>query len=125
MRVLFFFQAEDGIRDVAVTGVQTCALPILAFAAEFPDAAAVSSPPYSTAFDVADEWAMKVGGQYRFDFGLTVSYFWEEMHRSLPDVMQFQNERQRTGDWLALDWVLNGGTDRIAVGWAHAGATPG
>src|SRR2546422_4921674 len=29
-RVFFFFQAEDGIRDVAVTGVQTCALPISA-----------------------------------------------------------------------------------------------
>src|SRR3989449_8140372 len=28
MPVFFFFQAEDGIRDVAVTGVQTCALPI-------------------------------------------------------------------------------------------------
>src|SRR2546429_1149827 len=28
--LVFFFQAEDGIRDVAVTGVQTCALPILA-----------------------------------------------------------------------------------------------
>src|SRR2546429_4963475 len=26
--MFFFFQAEDGIRDVAVTGVQTCALPI-------------------------------------------------------------------------------------------------
>src|SRR5439155_18488993 len=26
---LFFFQAEDGIRDGHVTGVQTCALPIL------------------------------------------------------------------------------------------------
>src|SRR5262249_56572344 len=26
--VLFFFQAEDGIRDWSVTGVQTCALPI-------------------------------------------------------------------------------------------------
>src|SRR5437762_3895901 len=26
----FFFQAEDGIRDTSVTGVQTCALPILA-----------------------------------------------------------------------------------------------
>src|SRR2546421_7938540 len=26
----FFFQAEDGIRDLIVTGVQTCALPILA-----------------------------------------------------------------------------------------------
>src|SRR2546430_13392276 len=28
--VLFFFQAEDGIRDLTVTGVQTCALPISA-----------------------------------------------------------------------------------------------
>src|SRR5260370_29554635 len=27
--ILFFFQAEDGIRDSSVTGVQTCALPIL------------------------------------------------------------------------------------------------
>src|SRR6185312_7618293 len=26
--VCFFFQAEDGIRDLIVTGVQTCALPI-------------------------------------------------------------------------------------------------
>src|SRR5260370_22446991 len=26
--LLFFFQAEDGIRDSSVTGVQTCALPI-------------------------------------------------------------------------------------------------
>src|SRR5688500_20262972 len=29
MFVFFFFQAEDGIRDYKVTGVQTCALPIL------------------------------------------------------------------------------------------------
>src|SRR5947209_20341114 len=27
-RFFFFFQAEDGIRDIGVTGVQTCALPI-------------------------------------------------------------------------------------------------
>src|SRR2546430_7818781 len=27
--MFFFFQAEDGIRDLTVTGVQTCALPIL------------------------------------------------------------------------------------------------
>src|SRR5207247_6759740 len=31
--VFFFFQAEDGIRDPLVTGVQTCALPISASAA--------------------------------------------------------------------------------------------
>src|SRR5260221_10635813 len=28
LRIFFFFQAEDGIRDHCVTGVQTCALPI-------------------------------------------------------------------------------------------------
>src|SRR5207245_3500569 len=28
VRLFFFFQAEDGIRDATVTGVQTCALPI-------------------------------------------------------------------------------------------------
>ena len=33
----FFFQAEDGIRDTSVTGVQTCALPI------FDDQAGVGS----------------------------------------------------------------------------------
>src|SRR3990170_379577 len=32
---LFFFQAEDGIRDDLVTGVQTCALPISGFRALF------------------------------------------------------------------------------------------
>src|SRR2546429_5371582 len=32
---VFFFQAEDGIRDVAVTGVQTCALPICFFPSGF------------------------------------------------------------------------------------------
>src|SRR5438128_12170923 len=30
-KVFFFFQAEDGIRDATVTGVQTCALPISAY----------------------------------------------------------------------------------------------
>src|SRR6266404_3769973 len=29
LKLFFFFQAEDGIRDKLVTGVQTCALPIL------------------------------------------------------------------------------------------------
>src|SRR2546421_6472568 len=37
----FFFQAEDGIRDLIVTGVQTCALPICN------SAAAASAPPGS------------------------------------------------------------------------------
>src|SRR5207253_6008955 len=33
--LFFFFQAEDGIRDGHVTGVQTCALPILAMDARY------------------------------------------------------------------------------------------
>src|SRR3712207_7475555 len=32
----FFFQAEDGIRDIGVTGVQTCAIPILETPVEVP-----------------------------------------------------------------------------------------
>ena len=33
--VCFFFQAEDGIRDSPVTGVQTCALPICVYSNRF------------------------------------------------------------------------------------------
>src|SRR5438094_6719935 len=40
--VFFFFQAEDGIRDRTVTGVQTCALPILARVRSAVGAASVS-----------------------------------------------------------------------------------
>src|SRR5256886_13553340 len=36
--VCFFFQAEDGIRDLTVTGVQTCALPISARVRELEEA---------------------------------------------------------------------------------------
>src|SRR3712207_7530631 len=34
--ICFFFQAEDGIRDIGVTGVQTCALPISTPSREVP-----------------------------------------------------------------------------------------
>ncbi len=96
-----------------------------AFAGEYPGAAAAGTPEYSTAYDMANEWAMKFGGQYRFSFGLTISVLYEDMHRTLPAVMQFQNERQRTGDWVALDYQFPNGADRIAAGWAHAGASVG
>jgi predicted porin len=95
------------------------------YAGEYQTAAAAGSPAYSAAYDVADEWAAKVGGQYSFDFGLTVSYLWEEMKRKVPQVMEFQNERQRMGQWVALQQAFFGGRDIIAIGWAHAGATPG
>ncbi|MGB6604428.1 MAG: porin [Steroidobacteraceae bacterium] len=96
-----------------------------AFQAENPGEAIAGSPEYSTQYDVADEWAMKFGGQYHFDFGLTISYIYEDLHRNLPAFMEFQNERERTGDWLALEYEFPNGADRVALGWAHAGATVG
>src|SRR5207244_6453363 len=41
--VFFFFQAEDGIRDDLVTGVQTCALPILLVAPSFENESSISN----------------------------------------------------------------------------------
>jgi len=96
-----------------------------AYFAEYPGAAVAGSPEYSTAYDMGNEWAMKFGGQYHFDFGLTISVLYEDMHRDLPAIMEFQNERQRTGDWVSIDYVFPNGKDRIAAGWAHAGASVG
>src|SRR5438270_9140109 len=44
----FFFQAEDGIRDLTVTGVQTCALPISVMLAPRAAAASRSGDPRSS-----------------------------------------------------------------------------
>ncbi len=97
----------------------------VAYLSEYPLPGAAGSPPYNPAYDTADEYAVKAGGQYRFGFGLTVSYLWEGMHRKLPDNMEFQNERTRNSQWVALEYEFPGGRDRFALGWAHAGATPG
>src|SRR2546430_11464630 len=47
---LFFFQAEDGIRDLTVTGVQTCALPISLGAERIPVL------PIRAAVDAEQQW---------------------------------------------------------------------
>src|SRR2546427_5623362 len=48
--LFFFFQAEDGIRDLTVTGVQTCALPIAS--------AAVASLSSSTVRSIIDTFGV-------------------------------------------------------------------
>src|SRR5690606_41203460 len=62
---LFFFQAEDGIRDFHVTGVQTCALPISGGAApprrrrglrRRPDARALIEPVRAVARHPTECW---------------------------------------------------------------------
>src|SRR5260370_21356429 len=47
--IFFFFQAEDGIRDSSVTGVQTCALPICLFGGELSDIARTGNGHYLAA----------------------------------------------------------------------------
>src|SRR3712207_6313187 len=51
--IIFFFQAEDGIRDIGVTGVQTCALPILGGGALEPEL--LEAPGAGPAGVVADQ----------------------------------------------------------------------
>src|SRR3712207_9466942 len=55
----FFFQAEDGIRDIGVTGVQTCALPI---SPGWREDGRVDEPPYPGALRLAGRRVVVVGG---------------------------------------------------------------
>ena len=61
--LFFFFQAEDGIRDYKVTGVQTCALPIYwvippesdaEYVAQMEDVLDTYAKPYNAAHPVID-----------------------------------------------------------------------
>ncbi len=74
--------------------------------------------------DIGDEAAYKFGAQYIFDFGLTVSGIVERMTRQMPAALQWANERQRNGFWLAFTQEL-GTADNVNLGWAHAGKTVG
>jgi predicted porin len=75
--------------------------------------------------DVADESALKVGGQYTFATKTTVNALWERTYRSLPSDLEGQNERARpNATWLALTQVLTP-KDRVSVGWGHAGKSKG
>src|SRR5256885_5703476 len=56
----FFFQAEDGIRDYKVTGVQTCALPIYRrFLLSACAAIACSELPWNGMYTMSLSWAMR------------------------------------------------------------------
>src|SRR6266498_185205 len=56
----FFFQAEDGIRDADVTGVQTCALPILELTAGTAGSVAATFPEAARLFDAVGDDRLKL-----------------------------------------------------------------
>jgi predicted porin len=75
--------------------------------------------------EVADEDAGKVGIQYGFFHRKTiVSAIAESMHRYVPGYLEWQNERQRLGSWLAGTQAI-GRFDSLSFGWAHAYRAPG
>src|SRR2546430_14852774 len=77
--MVFFFQAEDGIRDLTVTGVQTCALPIFG-------------------------WADTEQDAQHFQTGDPLSQRWVEAGTTLLDIPKM--EARRAGDGLD---VVSGG----------------
>jgi predicted porin len=83
-----------------------------------------SDLPTFDANDVANEWAAKIGAQYLFSTGTTVSAIYERLRREVPVSLAFQNERSRDGYWLAVSQNV-GAMDSVHLGWAHAGKTPG
>src|SRR5690348_15678415 len=56
----FFFQAEDGIRDARVTGVQTCALPICEYMEKFSVSRLVGAPPGYVGYEEGGQLTEKV-----------------------------------------------------------------
>src|SRR5260370_37442362 len=65
MVVVFFFQAEDGIRDSSVTGVQTCALPICLVAAAPATTGSIGMPARAYSSARSSDSAQKWGGVHR------------------------------------------------------------
>ncbi len=83
-----------------------------------------SDLPTFDARDIADEWAAKIGVQYRMASGTTVSAIYEKLDREVPSALAYQNERSRKGYWFALSQRIDA-ADSVHFGWAHAGRAQG
>src|SRR5258708_13719518 len=70
---IFFFQAEDGIRDDLVTGVQTCALPILLDPA-LSSGPVVNPPATSTAAFQIMNASVTIGGSLMIQPTSAITY---------------------------------------------------
>src|SRR5205823_8275483 len=98
--VVFFFQAEDGIRDKLVTGVQTCALPI-SFPLRAPDESAKS--PHAQRINQRME--AKVGFEPTFTALQTVASFPSATSPSAGAVWRHErSEERRVGKECGSGW---------------------
>src|SRR6266536_6133600 len=78
MYFCFFFQAEDGIRDPLVTGVQTCALPISLFSC--------STPNWSQFCDRGVESRMQRANALQTTDTYLANRLWARIDRNIVDL---------------------------------------
>src|SRR5690349_25033456 len=98
----FFFQAEDGIRDLYVTGVQTCALPIWSPGAASPMTAAYPSPSTTgTSGPLTSSWTPSRSEERRV--GKECRSRWSPYHSKKKNALQL---RELVGDGIISDDYL-------------------
>src|SRR3712207_7039391 len=85
----FFFQAEDGIRDIGVTGVQTCALPILR--TRIAAGARIAAMPGGGAYAWTDTQLVRVTAD-------------RVMSGTVPDRILLRSEERRVGKECRSRW---------------------
>src|SRR5437762_10843648 len=93
----FFFQAEDGIRDTSVTGVQTCALPIWLRGRDVPVLCWSPVPPRRHAIDWC-RYSANVGEEC-----------WARERQRKGEANPWRSEERRVGKecragWATEDW---------------------
>src|SRR5258707_2175778 len=104
MKFFFFFQAEDGIRDIGVTGVQTCALPIYAAVTVPPRSSAVPSVTAETAPTKRDRHLQLIAERGRMGWQRASGYNWRALveadigryKRVIGDALRSRTEGRQT-----------------------------
>src|SRR3712207_204572 len=106
MSFFFFFQAEDGIRDIGVTGVQTCALPILRPHAVVALAIAVYALGATGAALASENWVPLIG------IGVLLGTAWAVIYTATPMVMS----EMVTDERRAAYFGYLTGTQQVGIG---------
>src|SRR5438445_7056422 len=115
--VSFFFQAEDGIRDIGVTGVQTCALPISEKLPELEFAMLPASHRYVTKRLQECNWAHSIEG------ALDTAHF-SFLHMPAPSVKANTNP-DAAADERRLRWLRNDPLPEFSVAEHEVGFVVG
>src|SRR2546430_9248195 len=101
--VFFFFQAEDGIRDLTVTGVQTCALPILKQILGLAAGEGEATPPGDGRAAAAKSGGGDEFGEFLADVAVTVGKAVEAWRARVGEaVLRWEGEGYRTHRLEAL-----------------------